>query len=217
MATELRHRRDHADHTHAENDIIADHTHAENDIKDEHTHSDNDDDYYDDDDGVEEITRGGRWKAAIARRGLWTLMLAVAVPVSLHCIEIFCLRSPEMVASKPSWYPSMMVDLITVHVSLVISISFWFGWAERGEIRRPKNVAVVFILYLSLTLAWDRIVFEHGALKFGMLVSFGRYLLGEELSNLLKELNETAGKIVMTSIFLWTYFSASMGVKLIFW
>ncbi|KAF7114648.1 hypothetical protein RHSIM_RhsimUnG0080000 [Rhododendron simsii] len=191
----------------------ADHTRTINNAD----HNSDDEDDYDDEDDVEEIFRAARWRAAIARCGFWTLALAVATPVSLHCIEIFYLRSPKSAASKPSWYPATILDVISVLLSLLISLSFWFGWAEKGVIRRPKEVAVVYTLYLSLTLASDQIVFAHGAIKSGIAISFARYLLGEKLSNMLKELNETASKVVMVSIFLWTYCAASINLKLLFW
>ncbi|KAG5541623.1 hypothetical protein RHGRI_021452 [Rhododendron griersonianum] len=188
----------------------ADHTRIENDI------NDSDDDYYDDDD-VEEISRAGRWRAAIARCGFWTLALAVAAPASLHYIEIFYLRSPQSVVSKPSWFPKKSMDAASVFLSLLISLSFWFGWAEGGVIRRPKEVAVECILYLTLTLAWDQIVFEHGAKKFGLAIGFARYLVAEQLSNVLKELNRTASRLVSDSVFWNANFATNINLCLIFW
>ncbi|KAH7852461.1 hypothetical protein Vadar_025039 [Vaccinium darrowii] len=154
-----------------------------------------------------------RWRAAIRRLGIWSLVLAVAGPVSLHLLDMFLFRSPEraMNKNKVAWsYGHWFFDFINAYTSVVLSLCCWFCWAERdlsidGFVDRKLNPAKLLRFYLGfivLNVAWEPIVFEFGAFKAGLLACVMKTWFAGAIAGMFIDISVLAFVQVCTVVFL---------------
>ncbi|XAR61321.1 hypothetical protein NMG60_11034982 [Bertholletia excelsa] len=155
-------------------------------------------------------------KIAMARRGLRTLGIAVAVPVTLNLLGILLLSSVHGAPTQTSPVLSpWMLRLIFVGSNFLMGLCGWLFWAEGGFHSKPVALAL-YLSYMVLSLAWDPIVFGQRAVRAGMLVSLVMFgsLLG--CSRIFKEVNPIAGDLAKLCL-IWAGLLVSLNLKLLYW
>ncbi|XP_058222567.1 translocator protein homolog [Rhododendron vialii] len=159
-------------------------------------------------------TKGRRpRRIATARRGLRSLAIAVALPLSLHLAAVVFLHVAS--AKHPTWFRSLALEAVFVGLPALMGFCAWLFWVDGGFHRRPMALAF-FLSYLALSLAWDPIVFGLGAPWVGLVVSWA--MLGALIAchMIFKEANPIAGDLVAASM-IWAVFVICLNLKLLLW
>lgn len=163
-----------------------------------------------------------RWRAAIRRLGIWSLVLAVAGPVSLHLLDMFLFRSAERAMNKNTsvirslvygfhWsYGHWSMDFMYAYTSVLLSLCCWFCWAERdlsidGFIDRKLDPAKLLGFYLGfivLNVAWEPIAFEFGAFKAGVLACVMKTWFAGAIAGMFIDISVFAFVQVCTVVFM---------------
>ncbi|KAK4758645.1 hypothetical protein SAY87_019946 [Trapa incisa] len=109
-------------------------------------------------------------KKAMAKRGLRSLAVAVALPLALTALDISLFGS-NSASRKHLRFPALWALHATCLVSsMLLGLSAWFVWADGGFHRQPSALAL-YVAVLGLGLAWDRIVFGLGDTRLGLAVA----------------------------------------------
>ncbi|XP_024022660.1 translocator protein homolog [Morus notabilis] len=117
-------------------------------------------------------------KKAKAKRALWTLFIAVSVPLSLTMTIILLFGSGKRYRSltKPFWFPPLwFVHLASLGSSFLTGFAAWLFWADGGFHAHPDALPL-YIAQISLSIVWDPLVLVIGAASLGLvfcLVHFG--------------------------------------------
>nr|GMD72949.1 translocator protein homolog [Ipomoea batatas] len=133
-----------------------------------------------------------------AKRGLRSLGIAVAFPLSLTLIDISLFGSSQQYRAmeKPFWVPRLWaLHLACLGSAFLMGLSAWLVWAEGGFHRYPTAM-LLYLSQLALSLAWDPVVFKAGATRAGLVLCVG--LLGALVgcSRSFKNVNPIAGDLV---------------------
>lgn len=159
-------------------------------------------DYDDDNDKPKETKITKWWRAAIARRGLPSLLsflfFGVAAPASLH-VMILYFRFIEGVPAKPTLIVvACATNLHLLFSSLIVGLCSWFAWAgaQNGFRRKPATMVVLFLVYFSLGVAWDKVTIGLGELKVGILITVVRLPFAIVIGRNLHGLNCKAANVV---------------------
>ncbi|KAL3517455.1 hypothetical protein ACH5RR_020044 [Cinchona calisaya] len=156
-------------------------------------------------------------KTVMAKRGLRSLGLAVALPLSLTLLDIYFFGSNLHYATmrKPFWSPPLWaLHLACLGSAVVMGLSAWLVWAEGGFHRNPT--ALLFYLgQLALGLAWDPIVIRAGANRVGLVLCLG--LLGALVgcARMFRRMNPIAGDLVKPCL-IWVLLLSLVNIRLIY-
>ncbi|XP_052186103.1 translocator protein homolog [Diospyros lotus] len=151
-------------------------------------------------------------RTGMARRGLRSLAIAVALPAALQlCFLGWANRAPSAHRPSSSW----ILQAVSVVSASLMGLCAWLVWAEGGFHQKPKALAF-FLGYLGLSLAWDPIVFRVGAAWVGLLVSLAMFGALAGCSRIFKEVNPIAGDLVKLCL-IWAGFVVSLNLKLLYW
>lgn len=102
----------------------------------------------------------------MAKRGLCSLGLALALPLSLTLLNISYFGS----SGEPLWSPPLWaLHLAFLGSAFLVGLSAWLVWAEGGFQRNPTAL-LLYLGQIALGLTWDPIVFRAGASRVGLLV-----------------------------------------------
>ncbi|KAJ7972945.1 Translocator protein-like [Quillaja saponaria] len=164
------------------------------------------------------ITRRDK-RMNMAKRGLRSLAIAVALPVSLTILCAYLgLRHNNVggnLTKTPFWFPPMWALHLTCPASsFLMGVSAWLVWAEGGFHRRPMALCL-YLAQLVLMLMWEPIVFGAGARWVGLLVCLGMFGALVGCSRVFKQVNPFAGDL-MKPCLAWTAFLAVVNLKLVF-
>ncbi|KAI8574725.1 hypothetical protein RHMOL_Rhmol01G0376600 [Rhododendron molle] len=162
-------------------------------------------------------TKGRRpRRTATAIRGLRSLAIAVALPLSLHLAAVAFLHSAHTASAKhPTWFRSLALETVFVGLPALMGFCAWLFWVNGGFHRRPMALAF-FLSYLALSLAWDPIVFGWDAPWVGLVVSLAMLGALTACRMIFKEVNPIAGDLVAASM-IWAVFVICLNLKLLFW
>lgn len=159
-------------------------------------------------------TKGRRpRRTATARRGLRSLAIAVALPLSLHLAPVAFLHLAS--AKHPTWFRSLALETVFVSLPALMGFCAWLFWVDGGFHRRPTALAF-FLSYLALSLAWDPIVFGLNAPWVGLVVSWAMLGALTACHMIFKEVNPIAGYLVAASM-IWAVFVICLNLKLLIW
>lgn len=150
-------------------------------------------------------------KKAMAKRGLRSLAVAVALPLALTALDIslFGSTSRKRLGFPPLW----ALHATCLISSMLLGLSAWLIWADGGFHREPKALAL-YASVLGLGLAWDPIAFSLGATRVGLVVALA--LLGSLFGcyRKFRGMNPIAGDLVKMC-FAWAGFVSVVNLKLI--
>lgn len=137
-------------------------------------------------------------KKMMAKRGLKSLAVAVALPVSLTLLNIYLFGASEgyYQRRKQSWLPSLLVlHTACVGSSLLLGLAAWLFWADGGFHKKPTAL-YLYLANFVLGLVWDPIVFRMGANWVGLVLSL--CMIGSLVgcSRMFKQVNAVAGDLV---------------------
>lgn len=156
-------------------------------------------------------------RTAMAKRGLRSLGLAVALPLSLSLLDIALFGSSLQYATmkKPFWYPSLWaLHLACLVSSFLMGLSAWLVWAEGGFHRNPTAL-LLYLGQVALGLAWDPVVFRAGANRIGLVLCVALFgaLVGCVRS--FRSMNPIAGDLVKPCL-LWALLLSLVNFKLVY-
>lgn len=155
-------------------------------------------------------------RTAMAKRGVRSLAIAVALPLSLHLAAVAFLHSAHVASPKqPTWFRSLALEAIFVGLPALMGFCAWLFWADGGFHRKPTAL-FFFLSYLALSLVWDPIVFGLDAPWVGLVVSSTMLAALAWCRLIFKEVNPIAGDLVAASM-VWAVFLVFLNLKLLFW
>ncbi|XP_010269506.1 PREDICTED: translocator protein homolog [Nelumbo nucifera] len=140
-------------------------------------------------------------KMAMAKRGLRSLTIAVAVPLSLAITNIYLFGSPDRYRtlkkpSSSSWYPSIWaLHLACLASTFLMGLSSWLVWAD-GGFHRGRSALPLYVAQLALCLSWDPLVFALGLSRIGLMVCIALFGVLVGCSRSFGQVNPTAGDLV---------------------
>lgn len=159
-------------------------------------------------------------KKAMAKRGLRSLAVAIALPLSMTVANIYLFGRPAgdqtyRNVSKPLWFPPLwLLHLMCVVFSLLMGLSAWLVWAEGGFHKKPR-AAAMYMAQLGLSLAWDPIMFRMGASRVGLIVCLALLLSVYQCFRAFKNVNPIAGALVKPCL-AWVGFLSAVNLKLVY-
>ncbi|KAL5795582.1 hypothetical protein ACOSQ2_000402 [Xanthoceras sorbifolium] len=153
----------------------------------------------------------------MAKRGLRSLVIAVAFPVSLTLFNIYLFGSSRSYNSlkKPFWLPPLwLVHTACLVSSFLMGVSAWLVWAEGGFHKKPTALSL-YLAALGLSLVWDPVVFRMGANWVGLVLCLGMFgnLVG--CSRVFKEVNPIAGDLIKPCM-AWAALLSIVNLELLF-
>ncbi|XP_057782354.1 translocator protein homolog [Salvia miltiorrhiza] len=156
-------------------------------------------------------------KNAAAHRGLRSLSVAVALPLSLSVLDIFLFGSSSRYRSldKPFYVPPLWaLHLACVSTAFLSGLSAWLVWAEGGFHRHPAALGL-YLGQLALSLVWYPVVFGAGAIRVGLLLCAALFgvLLG--CARAFRNMNPIAGDLVKPCL-AWALLLAAANVRLVY-
>jgi benzodiazapine receptor len=160
-------------------------------------------------------------RVAMAKRGIRSLAIAVALPLSLTISNLYFFGTTRGYGtstgsiSMPFWFPPpWALHLTCMTSSFLMGLSAWLVWAEGGFHRNPAAL-YLYLAQLGLSLAWDPIVFRMAAPWVGLLVCLATFAVLVGCSRQFKEVNPIAGDLVKPCL-AWASFLAIVNLKLLF-
>ncbi|XP_031401492.1 translocator protein homolog [Punica granatum] len=156
--------------------------------------------------------RPGR-KKAMAKRGLRSLAVAVALPLALTALDISFFGSDPASRKHLRFPPLWALHATCLVSSMLLGLSAWLVWAEGGFHRKPEALAL-YAAVLGLGLGWDPIVFGAGASKLGLVVALALFGSLFGCYKKFKEVSTIAGDLVKLC-FAWAGFVCIVNLKLV--
>ncbi|KAK3007864.1 hypothetical protein RJ639_014593 [Escallonia herrerae] len=156
-------------------------------------------------------------RTSMAKRGLRSLAIAVALPLSLTLLNITLFGSSQSYHAlrKPFWFPPLWaLHMTCLASSFIMGLSAWLVWAEGGFHKEPMAVAL-FLSQLALSLAWDPVVFTAGATRVGLVVCLALFGVLAGCSRMFRKVNPIAGDLVKLSL-AWAGFLALVNLNLVY-
>ncbi|KAK1385166.1 translocator protein-like [Heracleum sosnowskyi] len=160
-------------------------------------------------------------KKAMAKRGLRSLAVAIALPLSMTVANIYLFGRPpgdqtyRINVSKPVWFPPLwLLNFMCVVYSALMGLSAWLVWAEGGFHRKP-TAAAMYMAQLFLSLAWNPIMFRTGASRVGLFVCLALLVSVFQCFQVFKNVNPIAGAIVKPCL-AWVGFLSVVNLKLVY-
>lgn len=154
-------------------------------------------------------------RVAMAKRGIRSLAIAVALPLSLTLSNLYFFGKTTGSTSMPFWFPPpWALHMTSMTSSFLMGLSAWLVWAEGGFHRNPAAL-YLYLAQLGLSLAWDPIVFRMAAPWVGLLVCLAALGALVGCSRQFKEVNPIAGDLVKPCL-AWASFIAIVNLKLLF-
>ncbi|KAJ4954827.1 hypothetical protein NE237_011610 [Protea cynaroides] len=154
----------------------------------------------------------------MARRGLRSLIIAVAIPVSLTLATTYYSGSSRIygdLAKKPFWYPSFLILLLASLVSSsFMGLSAWLVWAEGGFHRQPTAL-YLYLAQLILSILWAPITFTCGAIPFGLIICVALFCALVGCSQSFRRVNPIAAGLIKPCL-AWVAFMTIVNFKLLY-
>ncbi|XP_031280540.1 translocator protein homolog [Pistacia vera] len=153
----------------------------------------------------------------MAKRGLRSLSIAVALPLALVLFDIYYFGSSRsyVALKKPLWFPPLwVIHTACMASNFLMGLSAWLVWAEGGFHKNPT--ALSFCLgELLLSLAWHPIVLHLGANWVGLILCLAMFGALAGCCQAFREVKPIASDLVKPCL-AWTAFLAIVNLKLLF-
>ncbi|XWS08603.1 hypothetical protein CRYUN_Cryun40dG0016000 [Craigia yunnanensis] len=111
-------------------------------------------------------------KKARAKKALWSLTIAIAIPLSLTLFIILKFGSGkryQAIVDKPFWFPPLwLIHFASIVSSFSMSLAAWLVWVDRG-FHLNSNALPLYISQISLSIVWDPLELVMGAVWFGFM------------------------------------------------
>ncbi|XP_047967406.1 translocator protein homolog [Salvia hispanica] len=136
--------------------------------------------------------------SAAAARGLKSLSVAVALPLSLTLLDIFLFGSSSRYRTlhKPFYVPPLWaLHLACITTAFLSGLSAWLVWAEGGFHRHPAALAL-YLVQLALSLVWYPLVLRAGAVRLGLLLCAALFGALVGCARAFRNMNPIAGDLV---------------------
>ncbi|XP_043722214.1 translocator protein homolog [Telopea speciosissima] len=154
-------------------------------------------------------------RTVMAKRGLRSLTLAVAFPLSLTLFTIYCSAGSGSIhgklAKKPFFWALHLASLAS---SFLMGLSAWLVWAEGGFHRQPTAL-YLYLAQLILGLSWAPITFTYGATRFGLIVCVSLFGALVGCSQSFRRMNPIAADLVKPCL-AWVAFMTIVNFKLLY-
>ncbi|RRT75430.1 hypothetical protein B296_00031234 [Ensete ventricosum] len=152
-------------------------------------------------------------KLAMAKRGLRSLAVAVAIPAFGTAASI-SIAGATLVATRPSWSPPVWTfHLGSLLMSALLGFSSWLVWAEGGFHGRSEALPL-YLLELLLSLLWAPLVFSAGFPRPGMAVCAAHFAVLFMLSQSYRQVNPIAADLIKPYL-AWVSFLVVFNYKLL--
>lgn len=171
-----------------------------------------------DDDGIDMNHHRKKPKNAAARRGLRSLSVAVALPLSLTLLDIFLFGSSNRYRTlhKPFYVPPLWaLHLACVTTAFLSGLSAWLVWAEGGFHRHPAALGL-YLGQLALSLVWYPVVFGAGAIRVGLVLCAALFGALVGCARAFRNMNPIAGDLVKPCL-AWALLLAVANVRLVYY
>ncbi|XP_027117308.2 translocator protein homolog [Coffea arabica] len=168
------------------------------------------------DTGTTATRRHQKKRTAMAKRGLRSLGLALALPLSLTLLDISLFGSSLQYATmkKPFWSPPLWaLHSACLASAFLMGLSAWLVWAEGGFHRNPTAL-LLYLGQLSLSLAWDPIVFQAGASRMGLVLCVALFGALVGCARIFRTMNPLAADLVKPCL-LWALILSLANIVLV--
>jgi len=158
-------------------------------------------------------------RKVMAKRGLKSLAIAVAFPLSLTvlsaCIGSSTARDDSLYSRKPFWLPpSWALHFTCPATSILMGLGAWMVWADGGFHRKPMALLLYFTQLLFAVL-WDPLVFGAGATRLGLILCLGLLVSQYGCMRAFGSVNPVAGGFIKPCL-AWVAFLCIVNLKLLF-
>ncbi|KAM7501242.1 hypothetical protein LguiB_000146 [Lonicera macranthoides] len=156
--------------------------------------------------------------SSTATRGLRSLAIAVALPLSLTLADISLLGSSHgyhAASPKPFWFPPLWaLHLTSMIYTSLMGISAWLVWAQGGFHKDPI-AAALYLAQLVLSLAWGPVALSTGAGRVGLAVCLATLGVLAACYRMFGKVNPVAGELVKPCL-AWAGFLTLVNLKLVY-
>ncbi|KAK4418149.1 Translocator protein [Sesamum alatum] len=156
-------------------------------------------------------------RTGTARRGLRSLSVAVAFPLSLALLDIFYFGSSNRYRSlhKPFYFPPLWaLHSACLATSFLSGLSAWLVWADGGFHRKPTAL-ILYLGQLAISLGWYPVVFGAGAIRVGLVLCGALFGLLVGCTMIFRNMNPIAGDLVKACL-VWAVLLAVVNVRLVY-
>ncbi|CAN1353297.1 Translocator protein homolog [Linum perenne] len=162
-------------------------------------------------------TKSRREKRMImAKRGLWSLAIALGLPLSLTFLSIHFLGSGEMLplASSSFWFPPLwVVHAACITSTVLMGLAGWLVWADGGFHRQPTSL-YMYGAQMGLSSVWVPVVFGLRIPILGLFISFCLFGALMSCARHFRCMSPTAGDLVKPCV-AWAGFLIILNLKLV--
>ncbi|XP_077239911.1 translocator protein homolog [Tasmannia lanceolata] len=151
-------------------------------------------------------------KRALAKRGLKSLAIAIAIPATLTIFTIYLFGLTRGV--KPFYNPPLWaIHLASILSSCLMSLSSWLVWAE-GGFHRQHMALPLYMAQFVLGLLWAPTVFWLDAKRMGLVICVAHFVVLYRCSQCFRHVNPIAGDLVKLCL-AWVAFLGIINYKLL--
>ncbi|WOL03309.1 hypothetical protein Cni_G12029 [Canna indica] len=152
-------------------------------------------------------------KLAMAKRGLRSLAVAVAIPAAATVASI-SLAGATLSPAKPSWTPPVWAfHMGSLFMSSLLGLSAWLVWADGGFHGRSEALPL-YLAELVMALAWAPLLFSAGFTRPAMAVCMAHFVVLFLLSQSFRHVNPIAADLIKPYL-AWVSFLAVFNYKLL--
>ncbi|KAK8661757.1 hypothetical protein V6N13_091352 [Hibiscus sabdariffa] len=105
-------------------------------------------------------------------KALWSLTVAIVVPLSLTLFIIFEFGSAKQhraTMAKPTWFPPLLlINLASIWSSFSMSLAAWLVWVDHG-FHMNSDALPLYISQVSLSIVWHPLHLVIGSVRFGFM------------------------------------------------
>lgn len=163
-------------------------------------------------------TKRQKKKPSTATRGLRSLAIAVALPLSLTLADISLRGSSHgyhATSPKPFWFPPLWaLHLTSMIYTSLMGISAWLVWAQGGFHKDP-TAAALYLAQLLLSLAWGPVALSLGSGRVGLAMCLATMGVLGACYRRFGKVNPVAGELVKPCL-AWAGFLTLVNLKLVY-
>ncbi|XP_031498401.1 translocator protein homolog [Nymphaea colorata] len=149
-------------------------------------------------------------KMALAKRGLRSLAVAVAIPFLLGCVNLRL--GDRHLRDRSVWCPVWLHDFGWLVSCATMGLSSWLVWVE-GGLQQQSGALSVYAAELGLSFVWA-LAFGFGATRFAFAISLLLVGLAVVCYRSFRSANPIAGDLVKPYLF-WVAFVAFVNYRLL--
>ncbi|CAN6468325.1 unnamed protein product [Victoria cruziana] len=149
-------------------------------------------------------------KMALAKRGLRSLAVAVAIPFLLGCANLRL--GNRHLRERSVWCPIWLHDFGWLVSSAIMGLSSWLVWVE-GGLQQQSGALSLYAVELGLSFVWA-LAFGFGATRLAFAISILLVVLANLCYRSFRSANPIAGDLVKPYV-LWVSVVAFLNYRLL--